>query len=191
MIRRSNTFFRKKAMVILSFILFGSTLLLGIVSGSYLNNIKDKTESLQIYLEDETLAYALKQPDRGILVENQTHRADIHVRPGELVAYSDEWSLSQNDVATISFANEKLEYLKNVQEDTHKLESMVFIMLSLLLLLSFLLICALTTFSTKRQKRIAKRGGDVGGKIVRSGHHNDAFSKLVNVLHSKFKSVRH
>lgn len=191
MIRRSNTFFRKKAMVILSFILFGSTLLLGIVSGSYLNNIKDKTESLQIYLEDETLAYALKQPDRGILVENQTHRTDIHVRPGELVAYSDEWSLSQNDVATISFANEKLEYLKTVQENTHKLESMVFIMLSLLLLLSFLLICALTTFSTKRQKRIAKRGGDVGGKIVRSGHHNDAFSKLVNVLHSKFKSVRH
>lgn len=189
MIRRSNTFFRKKAMVILSFILFGSTLVMGIVSGMYLNDIKDKTESLQVYLEDETLAYALKQPNRGVLVENQTHK--LHVQPGKLVAYGDEWSPSQNDVATLSLANEKLEYLKNVQDNTHKLESLVFIMLSFLLLLSFLLICALTTFSTKRQKRIAKRGGDVGGKIVRSGHHNDAFSKLVNVLHSKFKSVRH
>lgn len=192
MIRRSNMFFRKKAIVILSFILFGSTLVLGIASGVYINNIKDKTGQLQVSLEDESFAYNIREPHVASLATQTKHVNVSITEPNQLIAYGGEWAQSQDDVTpAIMIANEKLEYLKNVQDNTHKLESMVFVMLSFNLLLSFLLICyCLSSFSIKRRKRIAKRGGDVGGEIVRTGHHNDAFSKLINILHSKFKSVR-
>lgn len=183
MIRKSNKFFKNKAVVILSFILFGSALLLGIGSSVYFSELKDRTENIQTSFEEIDFQARSEMYD--------TYRVPVPVKSGVLVAHAEtsdyDEPLTANEVELTI-----LGYVDNIQETTHKLESMVLLMLSFILLLSFLLICScLILVNNRRKNRFAKRGGDVGGKTIHNRYPSDDFSKLVNIIHSKLKSIRH
>jgi len=182
MIRKSNKFFKSKAVVILSFILFGSALLLGIGSSVYFSELKDRTENLQTSFEEIDFQARSEMYD--------TYRVPVPVKSGVLVAHAETTDYDLMSANEVEFAI--LGYVDNIQETTHKLESMVLLMLSFILLLSFLLICScLILLNNRRKNRFAKRGGDVSGKTIHNRYPSDDFSKLVNIIHSKLKSVRH